>query len=44
MEGYFTLDCPATAERIRLACADSITARRLGGLEAAAAHRVKGSY
>ena len=42
--GHFTLDAPATAERIRMSCADAITARRLGGLEAAAAYRAKGSY
>lgn len=27
IEGYFRLDAPATAEKIRLACEDSITLR-----------------
>lgn len=42
--GFFNLDAPATAERIRMACVDDITVRHLGGVEAAAAHRPDGSY
>lgn len=44
VEGHFTLDLPATAERIRMACTDKIVARRLGSAEAAASYRVPGSF
>lgn len=41
---HFQLDAPATAERIRMACVDDISAAHLGSKEAAAKYRVAGSF
>lgn len=40
----FTMDSPATPERIRMACADSITAMVCGSTDTAATIRPKGSF
>ncbi len=43
-DAHFATDYPLTVERVRMACADAITALAAGGEAAAASFRAGGSY